>query len=167
MKLIFFLLTTIITSLLVSCDSQPEKVNTNSITLMSSPITLRAKLDSFYTKDTTQYIFVNATLTNKTLNSFKYIIENCSWAESFTTDSKDLKVYITPCFQNWLFTTNIPPLKSQNYLLTLKAAKPFKASRFRIGFNLITDYKVTNIDSLFSSLVDMKHLIWSNSIDFH
>ena len=52
-------------------------------------------------------------------------------------------------------------------LKTEKALSELTEAKFKIGFNLIETDKTKDIVSLINSLTDMKHIIWSNSIELN
>ena len=80
-KLLFIL--TLLTMYFASCLSKPNTIN-------SSPIILIAQIGGSHRFDTTQYVFVKATLINNSVDTFVYACMDCSWADSYTIDSKDL-----------------------------------------------------------------------------
>ena len=160
-------------SILPGCSSGDRPVDNNSkirdgSKVSEGPVKLTAQLGGSHYCDTTQYLFVKATLINNTSDTFVYVCMDCSWPDSYTTDSKDFEIEKTYCFKNGPVTIKIPPHGDVNYYLSLKSKKPLNElmeSEFKIGFNLIKEGASQDVVSIVNSMTDMQHLIWSNIIE--
>ena len=143
---------------IIFCSSQ--KINSDNLIFA-------AQIDSWTTEGNINYLLVNTTLTNTSSDTVKYVSMSCSWQDVYSTDTRDLIIYVNVCDKNVPQIIDIPPHDKRDILLKLSCTKSInqlQGLKFKIGFNFIA---AENYDEMFSEvyqLTEMKNVIWSNTL---
>jgi hypothetical protein len=157
----FLKLVVIVSIIISSCSNEKHDKAKEGLLILS------ARVDNWKMEGNINYLFIKTSLTNSTTDTVTYIRMSCSWQDSYTTDTKDLLVYVNECNKNVPQLIKIPPHSRQETILKLTSAKTISqlaGLEFRVGFNLVTAKDYDEMFSKVSQLTNMENVIWSEML---
>ena len=126
-----------------------------------------AQVDNWKREVGINYLSIRTSLINSLSDTVTYISMSCSWQAPYTTDTKDLFVYLNECNKNVPRLIKIPPHSRQDTVIKLTSKKSISqltGLQFRVGFNLITAKDYAEMFSKVSQLTKMNNIIWSETL---
>ena len=122
-----------------------------------------------HTAGITDTLFLQATLTNNTKDTLRYLNMSCSWHEIYELQGKDVSMLPWDCFNNKTRAIIIWPHRSLsvNFKLLLKPVETPGKRSFTMGMHLIKAEKKDRskyTDMITKGRLDSTNILWSNAI---
>jgi len=132
----------------------------------TSKYALTIKQGEYEKTGTQTCLFVQATLTNNTNDTLRYLSMSCSWMEFYHLDNDKLNFESCLCEKNGPIILTLAPHESADNELKLVINQTIDTPnlKFKIGFNLV-EVK-SSIEEVHSEYRKKRihNIIWSNSI---
>jgi hypothetical protein len=132
-------------------------------------IVFSAKLEKAGNDDNPNYLLIETSLMNGTLDTLKFISMSCSWEDLYALDTEQLYIPGKACDGNYPIIKKIPPGTSEIKEIKVLPPVDFKSTNleFRIGFNLVelkSHEEMRNLLLTYKRLTDGKNIIWSEAL---
>ena len=108
---------------LLNCAEKPK-----------SESSLNIDVEKQYVENSTKCIDINAVFTNKSLDTINYLSKNCSYAEFYISNNKNLTITIPSCDKNIGKIITLAPGQAKAEKLKCQVDPNVKFLNFRIAF---------------------------------
>jgi len=159
----YFIFTLLFSFVIDSCTQKHLIVKKEKAGLI-----FKAEMENWHKEGSFNYLLIKITLINNSPDTIRYVNMYCDSDKIYVLDNKKLNIHWgVGCDKNFpLLHILFPYQKEQSGLEARTQEDTFRLSgeKFRVGFNYIAAKNNEDARSKFDSLLNQKHLIWSDTL---